>query len=57
MDDQKRVMTPEAAIRAGANYLVVGRPIRDATDPPSGGARDRDGDGAGRGGAPQQGSR
>ncbi|MGD9762229.1 MAG: orotidine-5'-phosphate decarboxylase [Candidatus Binatia bacterium] len=33
MDDQKRVMTPEAAVRAGANYLVVGSPIRDAPDP------------------------
>ena len=33
MDDQKRIMTPEAAIRAGANYLVVGSPIRDAADP------------------------
>ncbi|MDX2166825.1 MAG: orotidine-5'-phosphate decarboxylase [Deltaproteobacteria bacterium] len=32
-DDQKRIMTPEAAIRAGANYLVVGSPIRDASDP------------------------
>lgn len=31
--DQKRVMTPAAAIRAGADYIVVGRPIRDATDP------------------------
>ena len=31
--DQKRVMTPTSAIRAGADYLVVGRPIRDATDP------------------------
>ncbi|MGH8456525.1 MAG: orotidine-5'-phosphate decarboxylase [Stenotrophobium sp.] len=31
--DQKRVMTPERAIRAGADYIVVGRPIRDATDP------------------------
>lgn len=31
--DQKRVMTPAAAIRAGADYLVVGRPIRDAADP------------------------
>ena len=31
--DQKRVMTPEAAIRAGADYLVVGAPIRDAADP------------------------
>ena len=32
-DDQKRVMTPAAAIRAGADYLVVGRPLRDAPDP------------------------
>ncbi|MGE0824727.1 MAG: orotidine-5'-phosphate decarboxylase [Candidatus Binatia bacterium] len=32
-DDQKRVLTPEEAIRAGADYLVVGKPIRDAKDP------------------------
>jgi orotidine-5'-phosphate decarboxylase len=32
-DDQKRVMTPEEAMRAGADYLVLGRPIRDASDP------------------------
>ncbi len=32
-DDQKRVSGPREAIRAGANYLVVGRPIRDAQDP------------------------
>lgn len=31
--DQKRVATPEAAIAAGADVLVVGRPIRDAVDP------------------------
>jgi orotidine-5'-phosphate decarboxylase len=31
--DQKRVVTPTAAIAAGADYLVVGRPIRDASDP------------------------
>lgn len=31
--DQKRVMTPAQAIRAGADHLVVGRPIRDADDP------------------------
>ncbi len=32
-DDQQRVMTPYQAIRDGADYLVVGRPIRDAEDP------------------------
>jgi orotidine-5'-phosphate decarboxylase len=32
-DDQKRIMTPEGAMRAGADYLVIGRPIRDASDP------------------------
>ena len=32
-DDQKRVMTPRAAIDAGANYLVIGRPITQAADP------------------------
>jgi orotidine-5'-phosphate decarboxylase len=31
--DQKRVMTPERALRSGADYLVVGRPIRDAGNP------------------------
>jgi orotidine-5'-phosphate decarboxylase len=31
--DQKRVMTPAAAIKAGADYLVVGRPIIEAKDP------------------------
>ena len=32
-DDQQRVVTPAAAIRRGADYLVIGRPIRDAADP------------------------
>ncbi|WP_434054555.1 MAG: orotidine-5'-phosphate decarboxylase [Roseibium sp.] len=31
--DQRRVMTPEDAIRAGSDYLVVGRPISKADDP------------------------
>jgi orotidine-5'-phosphate decarboxylase len=34
-DDQQRVMTPYQAIRDGADYLVVGRPIRTANDPAS----------------------
>jgi len=31
--DQRRIATPAAAIRAGADYLVVGRPITGAPDP------------------------
>lgn len=32
-DDQRRITTPAQAIQAGADYLVVGRPIRLADDP------------------------
>lgn len=32
-DDQKRVATAKQAIEAGANYIVVGRPILEAQDP------------------------
>jgi len=32
-DDQSRIVTPGDAITSGADYLVVGRPIRDAADP------------------------
>jgi orotidine-5'-phosphate decarboxylase len=32
-DDQKRVVTVEQAFSDGADYIVVGRPIRDAADP------------------------
>ncbi|MGC1952026.1 MAG: orotidine-5'-phosphate decarboxylase [Gammaproteobacteria bacterium] len=33
VDDQKRTVDVEQAFRNGANYIVVGRPIRDAADP------------------------
>jgi len=32
-DDQKRVMTPQEAIKLGADFLVIGRPIRNAVNP------------------------
>ena len=34
-DDQKRIVTPQTAVENGADYIVVGRPIRDADDPVS----------------------
>jgi orotidine-5'-phosphate decarboxylase len=33
VDDQSRVMTPQAALQAGSSYLVIGRPITQAVDP------------------------
>ena len=33
--DQKRIMTPARAIAAGADYLVIGRPVLEAPDPKS----------------------
>ena len=32
-DDQKRIVTPKDAVKNGADYIVVGRPIRDAKNP------------------------
>jgi orotidine-5'-phosphate decarboxylase len=32
-DDQKRTLSPKEAISAGANFLVIGRPIKEAKDP------------------------
>ena len=32
-DDQKRIVTPAGAVQSGADFIVVGRPIRDAKDP------------------------
>ena len=38
-EDQKRISTPAQAVAAGADYLVIGRPIRDAADPRQAAAR------------------
>jgi orotidine-5'-phosphate decarboxylase len=38
-DDQQRLATPYEAVRDGADYIVVGRPIRDAADPRDAAAR------------------
>ena len=32
-DDQKRIMTPQEAIKLGADFIVIGRPITNATNP------------------------
>lgn len=32
-DDQRRIMTPQQAVAAGVNYLVIGRPITQAANP------------------------
>jgi orotidine-5'-phosphate decarboxylase len=32
-DDQTRITTPEMAVKEGADYLVIGRPVTHATDP------------------------
>jgi orotidine-5'-phosphate decarboxylase len=32
-DDQRRILTPRAALQAGSDYLVIGRPISQAADP------------------------
>ena len=32
-DDQRRILTPRAALDAGSDYLVIGRPISQAADP------------------------
>ena len=34
-DDQKRITTPAEAVTAGADFIVVGRPIKTAIDPGS----------------------
>lgn len=38
-EDQQRITTPAQAVSAGADYLVIGRPIRDSDDPVRAAAR------------------
>jgi len=38
-EDQQRITTPARAVTAGADYLVIGRPIRDAENPKQAAAR------------------
>jgi orotidine-5'-phosphate decarboxylase len=38
-DDQRRIVTPYQAIKSGADYIVVGRPVRTAADPVQAAAR------------------
>ncbi|OEU64989.1 MAG: orotidine 5'-phosphate decarboxylase [Desulfobacterales bacterium PC51MH44] len=38
-DDQQRITTPARAVENGSDYLVIGRPIRDAKDPKAAAAR------------------
>src|SRR5690349_14532809 len=46
LGDQKRVMTPAEAVAAGADHLVIGRPITEAPDPAAAARAIRDGLGA-----------
>ncbi len=50
--DQKRVVTPAEAIHQGSDYLVIGRPIRDAARPADAALRVADEIGAALAGAP-----
>jgi hypothetical protein len=45
VNDQKRSATPTEAVMAGADYLVVGRPITDSADPKASALHDNSGNG------------
>ncbi|MDC1453913.1 orotidine 5'-phosphate decarboxylase, partial [Porticoccaceae bacterium] len=32
-DDQRRIVTPQKAMQSGSDYLVIGRPITQSTNP------------------------